>query len=378
MRSKPLPKIALAEHGFSLVELSVVMVIVGLLIGGAMTMSQVLMAQSEYKANLDKLTEMRERLLGYALSNQRLPAYASLAGTDELSGVVLPMLDNFGRKLVYIYDPQLVRSDVTSIVCAKKTTALSVRYCDDLACTAPTTQSNVAFVAFSVGKNGVNQTASATSPHTEPSSYSSYSGPDGSAGAVRTITLYARGAKTGIFSATSTSPSENDDAVTVVTLEELRSRIACQGVPVRIVNTDLPMGARSTAYLASIFAEGGVPVVGAAGKYRWCVETSISPTLTLTTIVNIDVIKTDGTAQTLGPAAVGACLAAQEGSWGGGDSLRIKGAGASNALNTTTAGTYDITIYVRDDQNADASITTTTDPLDNIVFRKFVLAINGS
>jgi hypothetical protein len=137
------------------------------------------------------------------------------------------------------------------------------------------------------------------------------------------------------------------------------------------------MGARSTPYLATVYAQGGVPVIG-AGKYRWCVETSVSPVGTLTAIAALEVVKTDLSVTAYTPGAPGACATAIESSWAVGDSFRVRGQGALNALNTTNAGTYDLTLYVRDDQNADASITNTTDTADNIVFRKFVLGIHGS
>lgn len=271
----------------------------------------------------------------------------------------------------------MARTDVTSLVCAKKNTALLVRYCDDLTCATPKTQSNVAFVLFSTGRNLVNQTGAATSPHTEAlSSDPSESGPDGTPASPRTITLYATGAAVGVYSATSTSPTENDDMVTVVTLEDLRNKLNCQDLPLRIVNSDLPTGAASTTYTSTIFADGGVPVAGTAGNYRWCAESSAS--VALSAIASLKIVAADGTETAGAISASGSCSSAVESAWSVGQSVRFHGAGASDALSTTVAGTYDLTVYVRDDQNPDATVTGTTDQKDNITSRKFVLGVNGS
>jgi hypothetical protein len=142
------------------------------------------------------------------------------------------------------------------------------------------------------------------------------------------------------------------------------------------------MGAQSTAYNISIYADGGIPVSGTAGKYRWCAETSLTalttPTFaTFNSIIALEAIGSGTSPVTLGLA--GSCAAAFENTWIVGDTLRVRGAGAgpSYPLVTTTAGTYDITVYVRDDQNADAAVAGTPDLADNITFRKFVLGISG-
>jgi prepilin-type N-terminal cleavage/methylation domain-containing protein len=378
MRSKRALSIGKAERGFSLVEMAIVLVIIGLVMGATIGAATTLMRMSESRNTQEKVTSMKEQILGFTLSNQRLPAYDSGAGTDELSPIAPANRDPFGRKLVYIYDPQSARSDVPSVVCAKKTTSLSAKYCDNAVCATSTTQPNVAFVVFSTGRNLVNQTGAATTPHTESGTDPSYGGPDGAAGSTKTITLFAPGTPVGIYSATATNPVENDDVVAVVTLDDLRSKVGCQGAPLRIVNTDLPMGAASTAYSATIYAQGGVPVASALGTFRWCVETSVTPATTLTTIAALEVVKADATATAYAPGASGACAAAAQNTWSIGNSFRVRGTGGSNALNTTTAGTYDLTIYVRDDQNADPATLGTTDTADNIVFRNFVLGIHGS
>jgi hypothetical protein len=336
---------------------------------------------TEEKESKGQVELLRDRVIGFALINNRLPAYATGAGTDELSNLNAQGRDFWGRKIRYAYDPELVRTDSTALICAKKTTNLAVRYCGDVDCTAPTTQSNVAFLMFSSGRNLINQTGTSPSPHTETASRDdSESGPGAAAGAVTTISIFTNGTSVGKYSSPTVSPTEYDDMVYAITLEDLRNKLSCQGASLKIVNNDLPTGAANTAYLSTIHPDGGVPVTGnAAGSYRWCAEsTTVGTAAPLSGVVATEVITARGTASSLVLAATGGCAAALERAWIVGNNFRIRGSGVSNALNTTSAGTYDITVYVRDDQNPDAAVSGTTDSNDNIVFKKFVLGVNGT
>ncbi len=355
-----------------------VLFIIALSLGGIFGTATTLIRQSEDRDTKDRVILAKERIQGFASSNQRLPVYATGAGADELTSVLPNWRDFWAQKLVYIYDPELAKSTtgLASTLCAKKTTAIQIKNCPDATCATFSIQTNVAYIVFSTGRNMVNQTGAAAAPHTEASPDPSYSGPDGAAGVanLKTITMYPHGTRIGSYATPTTDPQENDDVFAIVTLDELRNKLSCQGTPLRIVNSDLPTGAQSTTYNISIYADGGIPVSGTAGKYRWCAETTLTPG-TVSAIVTLEGIGSATSSVTLGVA--GSCAAAVENTWIVGDTLRIRGAGASNALATTTAGTYDITVYVRDDQNADALVATTTDPLDNITFRKFVLGISG-
>lgn len=366
------------EGGFTLVELAMVLFIISLTIVGIFGTASSLIQQAEDRDTLDKVSQAKERINGFAMSNQRLPLYASNSGTDEITALVSSFRDFWGRKLVYIYDPAIATSinGLASTICAKKTTALEVKHCTNSDCSTYSTQTNVAYLIFSTGRNLLNQTGSATTPHTESIGDLSYSGPDGAAGAVKTVSVNPTGNSVGLYSSPTTNPQTYDDVVSVVTLDELRSKVGCQGPQLRIVNSDLPMGSQSTAYNVSIYADGGIPVSGSTGSYRWCAETSLSP-VSVSSIVTLEALGTGTSTVTL--ASSGGCSTAIESTWIVGDTLRVRGAGAapSYPLVTTAAGTYDITVYVRDDQNPDAAAASTTDTADNIVFRKFVLGISG-
>lgn len=371
------------HSGFTLIELSVVLVIISLALSSLFGIANVMVERAQIRDSTDKVHLLRDRIIGYALSapNQRLPIYATGGGTDELSALGFSTPDYWGEKLTYIYDPELVRTDIESSICSKTNTNILVRECADIACTAPTTLLNVAFVVFSRGRNGINQTGASAAPHTESAPTPSFSGPDGSATSPKTLTVFSAGLHVGMYSTPTIDIVENDDIVVVVTLEELRQRLSCQGAPLKIINTELPTGSQNAAYSSSVYASGGVPISPSTnGKYRWCAESTI-PATTFDDYAIIEAVVTSTSAAVTIPlGASGSCSAAFENSasWVQGDYFRLRGTGASNELQSSTAGTSDITVFVRDDQNATASLLGTTDPRDNIISKRFVLAIHGT
>ncbi|MEO7496795.1 MAG: prepilin-type N-terminal cleavage/methylation domain-containing protein [Massilia sp.] len=76
------------QAGFSLVEMAVVMVIVGLMIGGLLTPLSVQLEQRKSADTRKTLDEAREALLGFALRNGYLPCPAVSAsnGLEDRSG----------------------------------------------------------------------------------------------------------------------------------------------------------------------------------------------------------------------------------------------------------------------------------------------------
>ena len=76
------------QSGFSLVELTIVLVIVALLSGGLMFGLSGQRDQIQNKEARQQLETIREALIGYAMANGRLPcpAPANLPNTDPLAG----------------------------------------------------------------------------------------------------------------------------------------------------------------------------------------------------------------------------------------------------------------------------------------------------
>lgn len=72
-------------HGFSLVEMAVVLVIVGLLIGGLLAPLAMQMEQRNFAETQKRLEAAREELLGFAIANGRLPCPASSSSSGDES-----------------------------------------------------------------------------------------------------------------------------------------------------------------------------------------------------------------------------------------------------------------------------------------------------
>jgi len=61
------------QSGFTLLEMAMVMVVLGLLIGGSLIPLSIQMEKKDRDATVRQLQDMREALIGFALSNGRLP-----------------------------------------------------------------------------------------------------------------------------------------------------------------------------------------------------------------------------------------------------------------------------------------------------------------
>jgi prepilin-type N-terminal cleavage/methylation domain-containing protein len=75
--------------GFTLVEMAITLVIVGLLLGGMILPLLTLQEQTTYSESRQKLSEIREALVGYGMSHGYLPCPAVSAsnGAEDRSGV---------------------------------------------------------------------------------------------------------------------------------------------------------------------------------------------------------------------------------------------------------------------------------------------------
>jgi prepilin-type N-terminal cleavage/methylation domain-containing protein len=72
-----------AASGFTLVELAVVMAIVALLLGGLMFTLSAQTDQRQFEESRRRLEQARELLIGFAITNGRLPCPAPSTGGDE-------------------------------------------------------------------------------------------------------------------------------------------------------------------------------------------------------------------------------------------------------------------------------------------------------
>ena len=77
------------NRGFTLIEMAIVLMIVGLLLGGMLVPLSAQMDQRNISDTQKSLSEIKEALIGYAMANGRLPCPAILYQhvTGETSAV---------------------------------------------------------------------------------------------------------------------------------------------------------------------------------------------------------------------------------------------------------------------------------------------------
>jgi hypothetical protein len=262
MRGMRMKTETIASHqGVPLIELAIVLVIVGMLVTLGSSMVGVLTTAINVRQTKDTMDAVTQSVTSWASANNRLPDALSGA-TTTFTNIAKTPNDAWGRPLVYLYDSTLAPGAATKdTICGRRSAALTVSVTDP---TAPATISNVAFVVLSGGDNGaptLNSNFAINSTFRGGATYAVATPiPRTPAGA------YAVGGNT---TGTITVDPSNIDIVRWVTLDELRSKIGCQGAPLKIVNNELPYGYNNVAYNATIYADGGVP-----GTYRWCIQNS--------------------------------------------------------------------------------------------------------
>jgi len=321
----------ISRKGFTIIELAIVLVIVGILISLGISMIGPLAKRAKVSETQGIIDADAESLTGFASTNHRLPTAAEFAGS------VKKAQDAWGNPLGYIVDNNLtaIPTGTTDAICGRKTTGITVRNCLTDNCATATgidynDITNVAFVIVSGGENFNVQSALASGM----------------------VTVYIRNGSTlrDDFGTLINRPERYDDIVKWVTLEELRTKTGCSGQQLKILNNELPAGSVTAAYGATIYGDGGIPHIS-GGNYGWCLQT-VTGVLPAGFTANPNVVNAN-------------CQGLAEGAWGQANNLQI-----SKAAGTGVSDSYSIMVYVRD--NADTGGATN----DNIASKPFVITIS--
>lgn len=313
-----------SNTGFTLVELAVSLVVIGLLIGLGTAMVGPLMSAIKVRESRENLGAAVESINSWASSSNRLP------DTTNVSGIVRSPSDAWGRDFIYLYDANLAPGSATKdTICGRKTATLTL-----MDSTTGATIPNVAYIIFSQGDDAASNTT-LTSGTLTPAPASP-------------PTIAAAGYVAAGDVATVTSDT-GDDLVRWVTLDELRTKVGCQGPQLRIVNNELPYGSLSSPYPDMyVIADGGL----GASQYQWCIETAgASAPAALTFRQNTAV----GTSLT----TIFSTNCATHTTWGTAEQLVVNGT-------PTIGGSHYFKVFVRDGATAAA----------NNVNKAFVLTIN--
>lgn len=328
--------IRLDKRGFTLVEMAIVLVVVGVLVGMGVGMIGPLTNMSKLRESREIIESNLASVTSWAASNNAIPDTAGFTSVAKTS------IDAWGSNLFYLYDNNLYSATPNKdTICGRKSTHLSVV---NNAAAPAVTINNVAIIIVSPGEDRATQTTlNGTLGGTAINGILT-----GSGRATGTITL---------------DPTVSD-IVRWVTLDELRSKIGCQGSQLKILNNELPSATVEAQYpnasagsTLSFVVDGGAT---AANTLRWCIQAPVASPLPngLSFSAGVPIRTT--------PANT--CTGLAEASW-----LNI--AAAPNLLtisgkpNAGTQGAYNFTVFVRDNND-------TTSTNDNIVSKAFVLTVN--
>ena len=337
--------------GFTLVEIAIVLVIMGLLFGFGTQLATSLTTRSKRVENREAAKAAAAAVIGHAASNESIPIWGDDTpdGTvDEFCEVVTNRKDATSKPLYYLYDSSMT---AFGSVCNRKTTDLTV--CRNVGCT-----DRVANVAFAVVSGGTNfnpqtgiVTAGCPAGETCIGVYAVESASNDDCTGAGNCPNYPSGVDR------LNRPEPYDDLVEWVTLSELRTQVGCQGPPLTIVNNELPYGYENptpNSYQATIYAAGGIVFSGGGGDYRWCLKG---------TLPNGIANPTSGCPATSDCSSLGS-----EGEWLQADDLTIVGAPTASPQ---SRGNYLVRVLTRDNNDNDGSAND-----DNCDERKFVITIN--
>jgi prepilin-type N-terminal cleavage/methylation domain-containing protein len=332
-----------SQAGFTIIEMAMVMVIIGLIVGFGASLIGPLSIRAKRIESTETVESAAESIIGYAAANRGV-----LPTAAQFSGIIKKRNDAWTRPIQYVYDSVLADGDpTTGDLCTRRTTRITLRQCADAACSAPVMVANVAFLVLSGGENFNNQTAGSLA----------VTGPT-------VIDVYPNGVGDVDGHAADLNRAEPyDDIVQWATLGELRSRIGCRGPQLTVLNNELPPGRTSSPYSAAVYADGGVPFA-TGGDFLWCVET---PTGAVPPGLNF---RNPADTGDIGFDTDGSVLPETSAVWTRADYILINGT-------PTAAGSFLLTVWVRDNSNpgSDAACTGGAS-LDNCTSRSFVLTVS--
>ena len=217
------------RKAFTLIELAIVLMVIGLLIGGSLNVMKSMRERNKITEAKEYVTVAKDSILGYAMEWVDLPT--STEFTNNLS----PSKGTDEGNIFYFSDPQL-SNEVD--ICHFTSTNLDVTIFDSGALTR--TIDNVAFVVAARSVNYNMQTAvTGSSPYVVRIDDPAAKVDRNSSDFVRTSDAY-------------------DDVVKWVTLSELQHNARCSDTPLRIVNDSLPATVTdiSIPYSATILIDG--------------------------------------------------------------------------------------------------------------------------
>lgn len=222
------------EQGFALLPILLSMALVGALIGFGLDLIAPQVKQSQYAQTSRTIDAALAGVFGWAAVNGRLPDYS------EFPGILKNTTDAWSMPLGYVYDAYLTAA-ISGGVCGRSSTRMTADGTAD-----------VAFLVVSGGSDLIIDTVLPVN---------------------------------GVVTASTSVSMAASDYGRRITLAELKNRVGCFGKSsgrLRILNNQLPggigpkpadplipgSGCSGQAYMASLFADGGVPAASPP-YYTW-------------------------------------------------------------------------------------------------------------
>ncbi len=232
------------ERGLTLVELAIVLIVLGILLGIGAGIIGTLIKRVKFNESREIVSAAVEGIVGFATSSGRLPTDA------ELSSAVRTLKDSYGKDLAYVYDQDLTASSPYGL-CGLTSTNITVRICQDSGCSTVTqTINNVAFIVISGNGNYNNQT-SGTQGVNSPT----------------TIDVFEYGVNVDNYAGDLNRVEPYDDIVKWVTLHEIQTAQGCEALTITSPST-LPSAVEDEPYSYQLQAKGGRP------PYTWSLDSS--------------------------------------------------------------------------------------------------------
>ncbi len=226
------------KSGFTLIELAMILVIIGVLIGIGVTTLSILIKRAKYAESKEIINSAVDAIIGYSATSGKIPTLS------ELNNVVRTREDSYGKPIVYIYDRDLTTPSPYGH-CGLKTTNINVQICDDPSCATSTTINNVAFIILSGDGNFNNQTGGSREISTPT-----------------TVRIYQYGIVVDNYPDDVNRPEPFDDIVKWVTLHELQTKEGCKALTIETPSL-LDDAVEDAPYNYKLSAAGGRP------PYSW-------------------------------------------------------------------------------------------------------------
>lgn len=306
------------HKGFTLIELSIVLVIIGILVGLGGSMMGPLMNFVKVRETRDMMDANIQSIISWSSSRNMIPTAV------EFSAMAKSPKDAWGQDMLYLFDGSLNTAPITKdTICGRRSTVLKLNAGSGV-------MNDIAFAILSRADNTDNTAFK--------SIFTGTLGGDGTHVSGTAIKLISNVPPSGTANGTIDASGTNPDLVRWVTLDELRSKIGCQGAPLKILNNELPYGSANTpGYTVTITADGGVPFTTAPNPhFEWCIESARALPFSTTAPTQIP---------------TNYCTGATSPTWSATSTLVFSNIPAG------TQGSYSFTVYVRDNDNNTAQKT---------------------